>query len=606
MDQQQITFLVILACTLGLFIHGRLRIDLVAMLALLALTLTGILGPRDALSGFSSEPAIIVAAVFVLSAGLSATGITDRIGATVARAAGGSEWRTIGVVMPATAALAAFSHHLMVTAMMLPMLMRLGREQNLAASRLLMPMSLAASLGTTLTLFSAPAFLLANEQLKRSGQPGLDVFAITPIGAVLVLIGTAYMLLGRWLVPKRSGEAAGADYLRLERYYTELVVEAESKWIGRPLAEFEKAYRGRLQVADWLRHGRRRRHQQAGSQLAAGDVLLVRATPDEIASIKDERGLALHAVAKYGEKPSEERQTELLGEEQLVQAVVAPHSEFAGRTVGEIDFLRNLGVVVVGLWRREDWLTGEMSEVQLEEGDLLVLWGQQSRFEHLATHHGFLMMMPFSAEQKSRRRAPLALAIMAGTIAAAASGLLAPQIAFLSGAVAMVLLRCVGVERAYREVDVRIFVMIAGVIPLGIAMERTGTGALFANLLLGHAADWSPLVMLLVMFGAAGLLTQVLSDAATTVLLAPIAMAVALGMGLPPTPFVVCTAMGAVASFLTPIGHHGNLLILNPGQYTFGDFLRVGAPLTVLIGVATAWMARWMWLGGPLWPLGAG
>ncbi|HLM52560.1 MAG TPA: SLC13 family permease, partial [Pseudoxanthomonas sp.] len=421
-----------------------------------------------------------------------------------------------------------------------------------------------------------------------------------------VLLGTAYMLLGRWLVPRRSGESGNPDYLRLDRYYTELVVEAESPWIGRTLGEFEKSFKSRLQVTDWLRRGQRRRYQSSESPLAAGDVLLVRASPDEIASIKDERGLALHAVAKYGEKPrDEDSHSELLGEEVLVQAVVAPHSEFAGRTVGDIDFLRNLGVVVVGLWRREGWLQGEMSELQLKEGDLLVLWGQQSRFEQLAAHHGFLMLMPFNAQEKSRRRAPLALAIMVAAIAAAAIELLSPQIAFLAGALAMVLTRCVGVEQAYCKIDVRIFVMIAGMIPLGIAMERTGTGTLFANLLLAHAADWSPLVLLLVMFSAAALLTQVLSDAATTVLLCPIAIGVATGVGLPATPFVVCTAMGAVASFLTPIGHHGNLLILNPGQYTFGDFLRVGAPLTVLIALISAWMSRWLWLGGPLWP-GAG
>ncbi|MEO6104241.1 MAG: SLC13 family permease, partial [Pseudoxanthomonas sp.] len=488
MELQQIIFLVILAATLALFISEKLRVDVVAMLALLALTLTGILGPKEALSGFSSEPAIIVAAVFVLSAGLSATGITDRIGAGIARAAGGSEWRTIAVVMPATAALAAFSHHLMVTAMMLPILVRLAREQKLATSRLLMPMSLAASLGTTLTLISAPAFLLANDLLKRSGQPGLDIFTITPIGMVLVLLGTVYMLLGRWLVPKRSGESSQSDYLRLDSYYTELVIEKESSWIGKTRGDFEKAFSKRLQVVDWLRLGVRRQQQQSANVLRAGDVLLVRASPDEIASVKDEPGLGLHAVAKYGERPLEDRQVELLGEEQLVQAVVAPHSEFAGRSVAGIDFLGNMGVVVVGLWRKQSWLHGEMSEMLLQEGDLLVLWGREQNFERLATHHGFLMLMPFAGQKKIRSRAPLALMIMAAAIVATATELLAPQIAFLAGAVAMVLTNCVGIERAYREIDVRIFVMIAGVIPLGIAMERTGTASLFADFLLAHTS----------------------------------------------------------------------------------------------------------------------
>lgn len=602
MDFQQILFLLILGVTVVLFISEKLRVDVVAMLALMALAFSGILTPKEVLSGFSSEPAIIVAAVFVMSAGLSATGITERIGAFIARAAGDSEWRTIAVVMPATAALAAFSHHLMVTAMMLPILMRLAHKQKLAASRLLMPMSLAASLGTTLTLVSAPAFLLANDFLKRSDGSGLDLFAITPIGVALVVLGTIYMLLGRWLMPKRSGETGHSDYLRLERYYTELVVDAESPWIGKTYGEFREHFDERLQVVDWLRYGMRRRRQAFESALAEGDVLLVRASPDEIASINDEPGLSLHAVVKYGEKPKDNRRTDVLGEEQLIQAVVAPNSEFVGRSVASVDFLNTLGVVVVGLWRREGWLSGELSEQVLEQGDLLVLWGGQQTFGQLAEHHGFMMLVPFEAQKRTRRRAPLALAIMAATIAAAATEWLSPQIAFLAGAVAMVVTGCVDIKRAYAEIEVRIYVMIAGVIPLGIAMEKTGTADWLAQLLSSQTQGWTPLAQLLVMFSAAALLTQILSDAATTVLLAPIALAMAEALGLPPTPFVISIAMGAVASFLTPIGHHGNLLILNPGQYKFGDFLRVGIPLTVLIGFATSWMARWLWLGGPLLP----
>jgi di/tricarboxylate transporter len=175
-------------------------------------------------------------------------------------------------------------------------------------------------------------------------------------------------------------------------------------------------------------------------------------------------------------------------------------------------------------------------------------------------------------------------------------------LAFLLGAVAMVVTRCVEVGRAYREIDVRIFVMIAGVIPLGIAMEQTGTADLLARGLLHVVADWPTLGVLLVLFSAAALLTQILSDSATTVLLGPIAVSLANSLGLPPTPFVVCTALGAVVSFLTPIGHHGNPLILGPGQYRFGDFLRIGLPLTLLVALVSAWMAQWLWLHGPLLP----
>lgn len=618
MKSAQLIFLVILAVALTLFIRGRMRVDLVALLVLLALALTGILDLPQVMAGFGSEPAIIVAAAFVISSGLAATGVTDRIGRAVGHAAGSSEWRAIAVVMPAVAALAAFSHHLMVTAMMLPILMRLARERALPASRLLMPMALAASLGTTLTLFSAPAFLLARDLLERSNAGSLGLFSITPIGAVLVALGMLYMLLMRWLLPRRSGNSDEGEYLRLERYYTELIVDQKSPWIGKSLIEFELHFVERLQVVDWMRDGARLARAGGEAALQASDVLLVRASPDEIASIREEPGLDLHAVAKYGNDP--QRASRGAGKsasngmgkavesgsssaaKQLVQAMIAPGSDFAGRTIAEVDFLRTLGVVVVGLWRKEGWIDEEVARVPLQEGDLLVLWGREQTFTELAAHRGFLMMMPFVANQRQRHRAPFALGIVVAVIIASATGIVPVQIAFLAGAVAMVLSRCLSVEQAYRGIDTRIYVMIAGVIPLGAAMEKTGTADLLARQLLLVASDWSPLAVLWLVFAAAALLTQVLSDSATVVLLGPVAIALAQAMGLPAEPLVVCTALGAVASFLVPIGHHGNLLILSPGQYTFWDFLRVGAPLTVLIGFASAWVARHLWLGGPLLP----
>jgi len=601
MDGQQVIFLVILAGTLALFVTERVRIDLAAMLTLLALAITGILTPNEAVSGFASEPAIIVAAVFIVSAALNATGLTERIGDLIAGAAGGSEWRFVLVVMPAVAALAAFSHHLMITAMMLPILMRLARKHELPPSRLLMPMSLAASLGTTLTIFSAPAFLLANHLLQSAQQTELGIFSITPIGAALVALGVIYMLLSRWVLPRRGDAMDVVDYLRLDRYYTELVIKKDSPWNDRSIAAFTKHFDSRFNIVQWLRADVAQRESGPETLLKAGDVLLVRASPDELTSIESEPGLALHAVVKYGEgAPANDG--ERVKKHQLVQVVVAPHSPFVRQTIGSIDFFRTLGVVVVGLWRREGWIRQEISQVVLEEGDLLVLRGTPRRFSELATNRGFLMVVPFAGRHLRRHRAALTLGIVGAMVALAASGLLPAHIAFLAGAVALILCGCVGIEEAYREIDVRIFVMIAGVIPLGLAMEKTGTAALLASQLQVLTGGWTSMAVLLTLFWAAALVTQVLSDAATVVLLGPIALALALALGLPPQPFIVCTAIGAVAAFLTPIGHHGNLLILNPGQYTFGDFLRVGVPLTALISIVSAWISRWLWLGGPLLP----
>jgi di/tricarboxylate transporter len=597
MAPPQIIFLLILAAGLYLFVSERLRVDVTAMLLLLAMVLTGVLDPHQALSGFASEPAIIVAAVFVISGGLAATGITERIGQWIGRGAGRSEARAIAVVMPAVAALAAFTHHVMVTAMMLPILQRYARERQLPASRLLMPMSLAASLGTTLTLVSAPAFLLANDMLERTaGGTGLGIFSITPIGFALVVVGIGYMQLARWLLPRRTGGGTGEeDYLRLERYRTELLVVEDSRWNTRPLAELQKALGAKFQLLGWLRDGKRRDDLGPASPLLTGDLLLVEAAADELLSLHDDPGLDLNAISRYGSKLGD-------GELQLVQAVVAPGSEFIGRSIRELDFSRQFDAVIIGLWRREGTMAERLSDARLREGDVLVLWGKQAHFSDMAAHHGFLMLVPFAGEAKRRLRAPLALAILGATVLAAATEWLPASLAFLLGAVAMVASGCVDINRAYREIDVRIFVMIAGVIPLGIAMEQTGTADLLARGLLRVVADWPTFGVLLVLFGAAALLTQILSDSATTVLLGPIAISLAGSLGLPPTPFVVCTALGAVVAFLTPIGHHGNLLILGPGQYRFGDFLRIGLPLTALVAVVSAWMSQWLWLGGVLLP----
>lgn len=596
MDWQQMVFLVILAAALYAFVSERVRVDVAAMLTLLALVLTGVLDPKQALSGFASEPAIIVASVFVISGGLAATGITEQLGQWIGRAAGRHEARAIGVLMPAVSALSAFTHHVMVTALMLPLVLRFARERSLSASRLLMPMALAASLGTTLTLVSAPAFLLADNLLERSGEPGLGIFSITPIGLALVLLGALYMQLTRWLLPKHSDAHGEDDYLRLDRYRTELRVVDGSRWSTRPLAELQRTFGGRFRLVGWLRDGKQRDDLGVTRPLLSGDVLLIEASADELLSLHNDAGLALEPIARFSQPPAPGMV------QQLVQAVVAPGSEFIGRSIRALDFSRQFRVVIAGLWRRGEDLPPRLADTPLREGDVLVLWGTPRRFSELAAHHGFLMLVPFKAEAKRRLRAPVALAILVGTAVVAATEWLPASLAFLMGAVAMVASGCLQVQQAYREIDVRIFVMIAGVIPLGIAMEQTGTAQLLAQQLSPLAQAWPPLWVLLGMFGIAALLTQILSDAATVVLLGPIAVSLAVSLGLPPTPFVVCTALGAVVAFLTPIGHHGNLLILGPGQYRFGDFLRVGLPLTILIALVSAWMARWLWLGGPMWP----
>jgi di/tricarboxylate transporter len=536
--------------------------------------------------------------MFVLSGALAHTGLTEQLGGWIGRLAGDSLARAVLVIMPCVALMAAFSHHLMITAMMLPVILALNRSKNLPASRLMMPMAFAASLGTTMTVIAAPAFLVARDLLERGGRHEVGIFDITPIGIALTLIGTLYVLfLGRWLLPTREGTTADEDRFRLERYYTELVVLEDSPQAGKTMQEFREQHKDRFQVVDWLRHGESRERPWRRKQLAPGDLLLVRASPDELTTLKEQQGLALHAVVQYGEEIPDEKRKDLLGSERLVQAVVGPDSELLGRTIGSVDFLSRYGVVVVGLWRKRGFMRKELAKVQLKGGDLLVLWGDQKALDRLTDNPSFLLLLPFSARDRKLGKGWFAGIIMAATVIAATTGLLPVTIAFLTGAAAMVVTGCLSAKQAYESVEIRIFVFIAGAIPLGLAMEQTGTAALFAGWLSEFVSDWGITWVLLALFLSASLLTQILSDTATTVLLGPIALGMSGLLDISAPAMVFSVAMGAVVAFLTPIGHHGNLLVYEPGDYRFHDFVRVGTPLTLLLGFAVAWLAPMIWTG---------
>ncbi|WP_374000051.1 SLC13 family permease [Bdellovibrio bacteriovorus] len=595
MELNQFIFLIILAGALYLFISEKLSVDMIGILIILSLAITRVLDPKEAFSGFASEPALIVVAVFVLSSGLTATGLTDAIGNAVGKFAGKNQWVANLLVMATVALLSAFTHHLMITAMMLPIVMRLCREHDMPSSRLLIPMATAASLGTTMTLIGAPAFLLANSILKRSGEPGLRLFDVTPLGATLVGTGIVFILLMLWVLPKTSGRDRHDEKFRIDEVFTELIVTERSKWLGLGIADFQKENLKRFVIVGLKRYGNRISTLDAEVKLQEHDILLVKTSPDELLSVDEKMGLALRSVKKYGEEVQSGSSVKEAEEPVIVQGLIAPQSPFVGKTIGEIDFLRTLGVLVIALWRRDGWIYHEISQVRLKEGDLIILWGYEAQLDEVHQNSDFLLLFPLQVRPKKRIKAKTAGLIMLISVFVAATETLPPHIAFLAGAVTMVLTKCVSLRSAYEAIEVKIFVMIAGVIPLGLAMEKTGLAALFARNLSLLIAHWDPWAILLTFFVAAGLLTQILSDSATTVLIAPIAVAFAKTTEVSPTAAVVCVTVGAVASFLTPIGHHGNLLILGPGNYRFIDFLKIGLPLTALIAVLTSFMSLRLW-----------
>jgi di/tricarboxylate transporter len=601
--QQFVLFGVLIAACAGIMTE-RLRLDVAALLIILALFCSGILKSDEALAGFMSEPAIVIACIFVLSAGLYRTGLSQRIGELVGRAAGERLPRMLAVLVPTAAVMSAFTHHVTITAVLLPVALSLARQRNLPASKLLMPLAMGSSLGTTATVIAAPSFLVASQLLQQAGRPGLSMFSIAPIGIALIVAGTIYMaLLGPLLLPNRRGAENPEDRFKLDRYLTELTIPEGSELAGKSLADLQASRRLDFEVVGWLRGGRDLPVSAPAQELHEGDVLVIQAPPEDLLTIHRDTGLELHPSAQYRERhngngaESEAHQHEEEPEEELLQVVVAPDSSLAGRTLSEVDFLGRYQAIVLGLWRQQQLQPSELAQARLHGGDVLVLQGGDEVTRRLSDDRDFLMLVPFQAEARQPRKELLAALIMLGTIVVAGTRVLPLSLATLAGATAMVVLRCVTPAQAYRSIDQRMYIFIAGAIPLGTAMEKTGAAKLLADNLQRITGGWSEVLILFAVYLVIGVLVQFMgSDSATTAIFAPVAIAFAAALGRPPEPFVIAVAIAAVTATFTPMSHH-NLLIYAPGGYRFLDYLRVSGPLTIGLGAIVAFMAPLVWPG---------
>lgn len=595
MTVAQVTLSCILTIIFVMFCTQKLRIDITGVIGILALVTFGILSPDEAFSGFSSEPALLVAFVFVVACGLTQTGALETLTHFIEKHSGSSEIKINIIIMTGVALFSAFTHHLMVTALVLPVAMKVCEKNGIASSRVLIPMATAASLGTTLTLIGAPAFLVMNDVSKRSGGGEFGLFSVAPIGAVLILSSFVLILLLKWFLPKKTGANFDESVFQISDVHTELVVVEKSKWNGATLQDLRTATEGQLTILG-LEKRLKSPEQEDSSEIViqTGDMLRVKMPSTSLRSIKNEHGLQLKAINKYVDYIGSGLTVDQEDQTGIAQAVIAHGSRYIGKSVAENNFLKQFGLIVIGLWRKDGWISDEVSREKIREGDLIIFWGLNDRMSALYSDKHFLTVSLINAPLFHRHKKGIAIGILLGAIGISVAHVFDPLVSFALAAVAMVLTGCITAHQAVRSIDSKIYILIASVIPFGIAMDKTHLSHFLADLISHHIAGYSEVTILLIFFTAAGLLTQILSDAATTVLLAPIAFFSAQQLHISPRAAIVCVTMGAVASFLTPIGHHGNLLVLSPGRYKFSDFLKMGIPLTLLIGVETAYLSRYL------------
>lgn len=580
MSTEAILTLLVMAGAIALFVSEKLSVDIVAILALSALVLLGVVGPDVAISGFANEATITVAAMFVLSAGLQRTGALKALGQLFARIRW--PWAFGLAVMLTIASISAFVNNTAAVAVFLPLVLAATAANGISPSKHLIPLSYAAQMGGVCTLVGTSTNLLVNSLAKDLGQPGFSLFEFTPLGVACAVAGIAYLMtVGRWLLPDRQVAGELTESYELGKYITELRVMAGSPLIGRSVASGRLAEKFGVYVLE-LHRGEEQVWAPRAELLREGDVLLARGDWSRLSELKDQMRLEIEPEFKLRDEQFRD------GDQALVEVMVAPNSRFIGQTLRDLDFHWHYNATVLGMHRRGEVLREKLREVSLGVGDLLLLVAARDELPALRRNPNLVVVNEREDDSSSRRRAPLALLIMVAVIATAGLGLMPIVISALIGCVAMVVTRCLAPEEAYESVDWRIIVLLAGVLPLGIALQQSGAAELLASHTIGRMAGMDPVLVLAMVYLLALVLSELMSNAAAAVLLVPIAVSAANGMDISATPFLVAVTFAASTSFSTPVGYQTNTMVYSIGGYRFTDFMKVGIPLNLifwLIGI---------------------
>ena len=596
--------LAILIATVVMFALNRPRMDVVAVMAMVALPFTGVIDMAEALSGFANPNVILIAGLFVVGEALVRTGVTQRIGDWVAARAGQSEARLIFFLMVGAAALSSIMSSTGVVAIFIPMILRIARTARVAAGRLMMPLSMAALISGMLTLIGTPPNLIVHAELVRRGEPGFGFFDFTPFGVPILVLAILYVLTvrrfmgGAEVVPPDPSRRNLADWVAeygLPARQARLRVAPGSGLAGQRLAALDLRAREGVNVVAVERPGPGGSvaRPRAETVLAAGDILLIDAREPGF----DCAGFA----ARWGlaEEPlSQGWYTDRAAAIGLAEAMVPPHSPLVGRSVTGARIRSRHDLAVIGVRHGLTPVTGALKDERLRAGDTLLLMGPWHAIRRMQETRRELVMLDLPGEADSvapaAARAPYALAVVGLMVLAMVTGVLANVHAVLLACLALGLFRCIDMTGAYNSMHWKSLVLIVGMLPFAIALERTGGVDLAAQGLVWLAGEAGPRTLLAAIFVTTALFSLFISNTATAVLMAPVAMAVADSLGISPYPFAMTVALAASAAFMTPVSSPVNTLVLGPGGYRFVDFIRIGVPFTLITLVVVVAMVPWV------------
>jgi len=596
LSTDQMAVLAILTALLLLLVWGRWRYDVVAFAALLACVVAGVVPAGEAFSGFGHLATITVAMVLIVSRALTSSGATDWIARLIAPTTKQTSTH-VGALSAVAAALSAFMNNVGTLGLLMPVALQSAAKAKRAAATLLMPLSFGSILGELVTLIGTPPnIIIATYRGQVSGE-AFGMFDFTPVGGVTALAGVAFVALVGWrLMPaRRRVGAVGEDLFDIDDYLAEARIPKDCDLVGKSLRELEQATEKiDAQVVGLVRDGHRFIASPGRRRLRAGDVLAIEASPQELDRFVAALGLEL--TDAHGRTPGEDGGNPVsTGVAELVEAVVAPRSRIEGRTAMSLHLPRRFGVHLLGVSRQGKPHRNRLGAFRFRMGDVLLLFGESDHMSDALTRLGCLPLAGRDISFGRRGDARPQIAIFAVALALASFGLLPIPIALALAVAVMVVANLIPLRDLYEGVDWSVIVLLGALIPVGGALETTGTTDLIATGILALTAGLAPAMVLALVLVVTMTLSDILNNAATAVVMAPIAVGIAERLGTASDPFLMTVAVGASCAFLTPIGHQNNALIMGPGGYEFGDYWRMGLPLEVLIVLVSVPMILLVW-----------
>ncbi|MBL0386593.1 anion permease [Tumebacillus sp. ITR2] len=577
----------ILVLVLLLLVTNKVRIDFIGIFILLALGIGGLVKEEKLFAGFGSEAVIVIAAMLAIGEALVRTGLADRLASWMTRLGGRTERRLLPVMMVIVGVLSSFISDLAIVAVFLPVMLGFEQRLKIPASRLLLPLALASTLGL-FTVVGSSSIIVANQALISSGGKSLSLFSVAPLGLALLTVGTLYVWLFRkWILPKATGETdTTRAAIGVPEYLTELLVSSDSSWNGLSLKDISYFKENGINIVRILRE-EPVDFVKPTTVLHEGDILLVTARREDLLKL---RSTPDFSVQKEVHKSLEEADIHLAGE-----AIVRQGSVFVGRTLQQLRFREEYDVTVLALYRDGHSISRQLATTPLRTGDMLLLQGSRDAMSEINDDTGLLMISQTSHNPQARKKGPLALAVLALMLTLSATNWMPITTAAVLGVGLMVMVRIMSMNNVYRAIEWHILVFVAAMIPLSTAMKDTGLIDLMSHAIVSAVGSLGPYALLAVTFWIGALITQVLSNTATALLLAPVVIGAATTMGVNPVPFVIGIITAVNAAPITYIAHKVYLVVMAPGGYKYKDYVKFGLPMTLLSFGITMLLVPLIW-----------